>query len=42
LTEIIGNPTPEPLPLLATQQLPRNDLSIPSSAALALRLVHRL
>jgi hypothetical protein len=29
LTEIIGNPTPEPLPLLATQQLPRNDLVAP-------------
>jgi hypothetical protein len=29
LTEIIGNPTPEPLPLLATQQLPRNDLVDP-------------
>ena len=29
LTEIIGNPTPEPLPLLASQQLPRNDLVDP-------------
>ncbi len=29
LTEIIGNPTPEPLPLLVTEQLPRNDLVDP-------------
>ena len=29
LTEIIGNPTPEPLPLLVSQQLPRNDLVMP-------------
>jgi hypothetical protein len=29
LTEIIGNPTPEPLPLLASQQLPRSDLVDP-------------
>jgi hypothetical protein len=29
LTEIIGNPTPEPLPLVPSQQLPRNDLVSP-------------
>jgi hypothetical protein len=29
LTEIIGNPTPEPLPLVPAQQLPRNDLVKP-------------
>jgi hypothetical protein len=29
LTEIIGNPTPEPLPLLPSEQLPRNDLVEP-------------
>jgi hypothetical protein len=29
LTEIIGNPTPEPLPLVPAQQLPRNDLVYP-------------
>lgn len=29
LTEIIGNPTPEPLPLLPSQQLPRADLVAP-------------
>jgi hypothetical protein len=29
LTEIIGNPTPEPLPLVPGQQLPRNDLVYP-------------
>jgi hypothetical protein len=29
LTEIIGNPTPEPLPLLVSEQLPRNDLVMP-------------
>ncbi len=29
LTEIIGNPTPEQLPLLPSQQLPRNDLVMP-------------
>jgi hypothetical protein len=29
LTEIIGNPTPEPLPLVPSQQLPRNDLVDP-------------
>jgi hypothetical protein len=29
LTEIIGNPTPEQLPLIPSQQLPRNDLPYP-------------
>lgn len=29
LTEIIGNPTPMPLPLVARNQLPRNDLPSP-------------
>jgi hypothetical protein len=29
LTEIIGSPTPEPLPLLPSEQLPRNDLVDP-------------
>jgi hypothetical protein len=29
LTEIIGNPTPEPLPLVPSEQLPRNDLPYP-------------
>ncbi|SEF73719.1 Zinc carboxypeptidase [Bryocella elongata] len=29
LTEIIGNPTPEPLPLLPSEQLPKNDLVAP-------------
>ena len=29
LTEIIGDPTPQPLPLVADQQLPRNDLVYP-------------
>src|ERR1700733_3645963 len=29
LTEIIGDPTPQPLPLVADQQLPRNDLVDP-------------
>ncbi len=29
LTEIIGNPTPEPLPLVPTAQLPHNDLPFP-------------
>jgi hypothetical protein len=29
LTEIIGNPTPEPLPLIPTMQLPHNDLPYP-------------
>jgi hypothetical protein len=29
LTEIIGSPTPEPLPLVPQQQLPRNDLVDP-------------
>lgn len=29
LTEIIGEPTPQPLPLVAAQQLPRNDLVYP-------------
>jgi hypothetical protein len=29
LTEIIGDPTPQPLPLVAAQQLPRNDLVYP-------------
>jgi len=29
LTEIIGSPTPEPLPLIPSQQLPRNDLVKP-------------
>jgi hypothetical protein len=29
LTEIIGNPTPEPLPLIPSQQLPHNDLPFP-------------
>ncbi|WP_255462485.1 M14 family metallopeptidase [Granulicella sp. WH15] len=29
LTEIIGDPTPQPLPLVPAQQLPRNDLVYP-------------
>ncbi len=29
LTEIIGNPTPMPLPLVARSQLPRNDIPFP-------------
>ncbi len=29
LTEIIGNPTPEPLPLIPAEQLPHNDLPFP-------------